>query len=60
MRHLFFKLAKKAGAEKPKELSAHLLTLLDGALVERRLYGQRESKTGLKAAATTLINSQLK
>lgn len=60
MRDLLTDLSKKAGAAKPKELSAHLLMLLDGAFVERRLYGQGESGTGLKAAATALINSQLK
>ena len=60
MRDLLRDLSKKAGAAKPKELGAHLLLLLDGAFVERRLYGQSESGTGLKAAATILINSQLK
>jgi AcrR family transcriptional regulator len=60
MRDLLTELALKAGAAKPKELGAHLLMLLDGAFVERRLYGQSESGTGLKAAATILINSQLK
>ena len=60
MRALLTQLALKAGAAKPKELGAHLLMLLDGAFVERRLYGLSESGTGLKAAATALINSQLK
>ena len=60
MRDLLTELALKAGAALPKELGAHLLMLLDGAFVERRLYGQSESGTGLKAAATILINSQLK
>lgn len=60
MRDQLTELAKQAGAAKPKELGAHLLMLLDGAFVERRLYGQSEFETGLKAAATVLINSQLK
>ena len=60
MRDQLTQLALKAGAAKPKELGAHLLMLLDGAFVERRLYGQSEFGTGLKAAATVLINSQLK
>jgi len=47
--------------QKPKELGAHLLMLLlDGAFVERRLYGQSGFRTGLTVAATILINSQLK
>lgn len=57
---LLTELSKKVGAANPKELGAHLLMLLDGAFVERRLYGLNELKTGLKAAATALINSQLK
>lgn len=60
LRDQLIELAKQAGAAKPKELGAHLLMLLDGAFVERRLYGQSEFETGLKAAATTLIDSQLK
>jgi AcrR family transcriptional regulator len=60
MRDRFIELAKKAKAAKPEELGAHLLMLLDGAFVERRLYGQSDSGRGLKAAATTLIDSQLK
>ena len=59
MRDRLTELAKQAGAAKPKELGAHLLILLDGAFVERRLYGQSEFETDLKAAATVLINSQL-
>lgn len=58
MRDHFIELAKKAKAASPEELGAHLLMLLDGAFVERRLYGQSESGRGLKAAATTLIDSQ--
>ena len=60
MRDFLRDVSKKAGAAKPKELGAHLLMLLDGAFVERRLYGLSESRMGLKAAATILINSQLK
>ncbi len=60
VRDLLTELSKKVGAANPKELGAHLLMLLDGAFVERRLYGLSEFRTGLKAAATALINSQLK
>lgn len=58
LRDYLFELAEQAGAAKPKELAAHLLMLLDGAFVERRLYGQSGIMTGLKAAAATLIGSQ--
>ena len=60
MRDQLIELVKHAGAAKPKELGAHLLMLLDGAFVERRLYGQSGFRTGLTVAATILINSQLK
>jgi len=33
--------------------------LLDGAFVERRLYGQTGARIGIKVAAMTLIDSQL-
>ena len=60
MRDQLSELAEQAGAANPEELSAHLLMLIDGAFVERRLYGQRGLTIGLTKAATTLINSQLK
>ncbi len=60
MRELLIELAKQAGAAKPKELGAHLLMLLDGAFVERRLYGHNGFKIDLTTAANILIDSQLK
>ncbi len=60
VRDLLTELSKKARAANPKELGVHLLMLLDGAFVERRLYGLSASRTGLKAAATALLNNQLK
>lgn len=60
MRERLIALAKEAGAAKPQELGVHLLMLLDGAFVERRLYGQGGFTIGLLRAATILIDSQLK
>ena len=60
VRDFLTELSEKAGTANPQELGAHLLMLLDGAFVERRLYGPSESRTGLKAAATALIASHLK
>lgn len=57
MRDLLMDLSNKAGATNPQQLGAHLLMLLDGAFVERRLYGL-SGATGLKAAATALVDSQ--
>ena len=59
LRERLVELAKQAGVAKPEELGAHLLMLLDGAFVERRLYGHSRDRIGLKAAATILIDSQL-
>ena len=50
VRDLLTELSEKAGTANPQELGAHLLMLLDGAFVERRLYGPSESRTGLKGS----------
>ena len=60
MRDRLILLAEQAGAAQPTELGAHLLMLLDGAFVERRLYGHSGLTIGLTRAATILIESQLK
>ncbi len=52
-------LAENAHASNPQQLAAHLLLLMDGAFVERRLFGLSESESGLKGAAITLINAHL-
>ena len=57
LRERLVELAKLAGVAKPKELGAHLLMLLDGAFVERRLYYHSGDRIGLKAAATILIDA---
>ena len=58
VRSRLIQLAQQAGASNPRELSANLLLLMDGAFAQRRLFGT-VVEVSLEKAAAMLLNMYL-